>query len=238
MPAFTFGEASDVCRSCRQIEKQQQTQAAGVRPKFAVTNVFIGVNVLVLLGMALAAGSNFEQVMVSPSVRDLLRWGADYGPLTLGGQPWRVFTSMWLHIGVVHLLFNMWCLRDYGRVVEHLYGRPKYLVSYVIAGIAASCASLIVHPTGVSAGASGAIFGVVGMLVAPFRRGQLSLDAENLKKARKSLVTFIGYNLLIGFIVPMIDNAAHIGGLVTGVALGYGLSRRPSAQDRASAASS
>lgn len=231
LPLLTFGEVSDLCRECRTVNTAPQpptdTPAAAVaaKPRLTITHGIIAINVLVLAAMAAAARFNALATLTSPTTDQLLRWGADFGPLTFASQPWRVFTSMWLHIGVVHLFLNMWCLSVYGSIAETIYGKKTYLFAYITAGVSASLASLLVHPLGVSAGASGAIFGVVGSLIAPYRRGQLHLGPAALKKAGKSLLSFVGYNLLIGFAVPMIDNAAHIGGLLAGLALGAILTR-------------
>lgn len=231
LPLLTFGEVSDLCRECGAVEATPQSTTdtpivpAPPKPRVTVTHAIIAVNVLVLAAMAAAARSNALAILIAPSTDDLRHWGADFGPLTLGSQPWRVFTSLWLHIGVVHLLLNMWCLSVYGTIAETIYGKKTYLFLYITSGLGGSLGSLLVHPLGVSAGASGAIFGVVGALVSPYRRGRLNLDATALKKAGKSLLTFIGYNLLIGFAVPMINNAAHIGGLLAGLALGAILTR-------------
>ena len=150
----------------------------------------------------------------------LLRWGADYGPLTLDGQFWRIFTSMFVHGGLIHVAANMWCLWNFGPLAERVYGRWRFLTIYLLTGLASSVSSLAIHPTTISVGASGAIFGIVGALVFPFYRKRLQLPPQVMKSMMSSLLTFIVINLLIGSAVPVIDNAAHVGGLLAGLLLG------------------
>jgi rhomboid protease GluP len=150
----------------------------------------------------------------------LLSWGANYGPLTFDHQFWRIFTCMFVHGGVIHVGANMWCFWDFGRIAERVYGRWRFAVIYLLTGLASSIASLAIHPTTVSVGASGAIFGAVGALVFPFYRKRVILPSPVMKAMMRSLVTFIVINLLIGSAVPFIDNAAHVGGLLAGLALG------------------
>jgi rhomboid protease GluP len=150
----------------------------------------------------------------------LLAWGANFGPLTLDHQFWRIFTCMFLHGGLIHVGANMWCFWDFGRIAERVYGRGRFLVIYLLTGLASSVSSLAIHPTTVSVGASGAIFGVVGALVFPFYRKRVVLPPPVMKAMMRSLLTFIVINLLIGSAVPLIDNSAHVGGLLAGLALG------------------
>ncbi|HET9698395.1 MAG TPA: rhomboid family intramembrane serine protease, partial [Terriglobales bacterium] len=150
----------------------------------------------------------------------LIRWGADFGPLTLNGQWWRIFTSMWLHGGLIHVGANMYCFWDFGRIAERVYGRDRLSSIYLTTGLASSVASLLIHPLTVSVGASGAIFGVAGALVFPFYRKRLQLPAPVMKSMLRSLGSFILINLVIGTAIPVIDNSAHVGGLLTGLLLG------------------
>src|SRR5207249_3684590 len=107
--------------------------------------------------MILTGVSIFE-----PSIDDLLRWGADFGPSTTGGQWWRLLTSSFLHVGVVHLLANLVGLATFGPLVERLYGSAAFLALYIVGALTASLASVSWNPVILSAGASGAIFAVVG----------------------------------------------------------------------------
>jgi rhomboid protease GluP len=178
------------------------------------TIVLIALNVLVFLMMVLQGVSVFN-----PTADSVLRWGADYGPLTLHGQWWRMVVSTFLHFGLIHLLFNMFVLFSIGLFMESLAGRVPFVVLYLVCGLGGSAASLAWHPSIVSAGASGAIFGLYGALLGFLVRHRGSIPAESLASLRKGALTFIGYNLLYG-LRPGVDMAAHLGGLATGFMLG------------------
>jgi membrane associated rhomboid family serine protease len=180
----------------------------------AVTFALIAVNVLVFLVMVLRGVS-----FLSPTTSSVLAWGADYGPYTLGGQWWRMFTSMFIHFGIIHIFMNMFVLLSIGMFMESLSGRVSYLILYVVAGLGGGVASLAWHPTTVSAGASGAVFGLYGGLLGFLVRHRDVINPEVLKSLRKGALTFVGYNIIFG-LLPGIDMAAHVGGLVTGFLLG------------------
>jgi rhomboid protease GluP len=185
-----------------------------------MTLLLVGANVAVYLLMVLRGLS-----AVSPSQQGLLRWGADWGPLSLGSQPWRMLTSNYVHIGIFHIFFNMWCLWNLGFLAERIFGRWTYLLIYTASGIAGSLASLWWHPMVVGAGASGAIFGVAGAAIAALYLGKLPIPKEAIQRTMKSLLTFAGYNLLLGSAVRGIDNSAHVGGLLGGLICGAALSK-------------
>ncbi len=112
--------------------------------------------------------------LTTPAPAQLVHWGANWGPLTLDGQPWRALTSNYVHIGIVHILLNMWCLWDLGRLAERIFGGLTLFLIYTLCGLAGSIASLWMHPMVFGAGASGAIFGLAGALIAALY-GQASL---------------------------------------------------------------
>jgi len=118
----------------------------------------------------------------------------------------------------------MWCLWNLGRLAERIFDRWTYLLVYTASGIGGSLASLWWHPRGIGAGASGAIFGLAGALIAVLYLGKLPISKDALKPTLKSLLSFAAYNLFFG-LVPGIDNAAHLGGLAAGLGLGAVLSR-------------
>jgi membrane associated rhomboid family serine protease/Tfp pilus assembly protein PilF len=226
--SFSVGELKDKCPECQvreRIERERQLKAT--RPStwqlaqiFPVTAGLVAINVLVYIGCAAEALKTGVGSPVNFNALMLLRWGADFGPLTFDHQFWRIFTSMFVHGGLIHVGANMWCFWDFGRIAERIFGRYRFLVLYVLTGIASSVASLAVHPNTISVGASGAIFGVVGALVFPFYRKRVVLPPPVMKGMLRSLMTFIVINLLIGSAVPVIDNAAHVGGLLAGLLLG------------------
>ena len=127
---------------------------------------------------------------------------------------------MFLHGGVMHIAFNMWCLWDLGQLCESLYGRWTFAGIYFITGIAGGVGSLAWNPLGSSVGASGAIFGLAGALIASFYLGEFSLPKMAIQATLKSLVFFVGFNVLFGSMFPGIDNACHAGGLLSGLILG------------------
>lgn len=180
----------------------------------SATIVLIALNVLVFVVMVIEGVSLF-----SPRADSVLKWGADYGPLTLHGQWWRMVTSTFLHFGLIHLAFNMFVLFSIGLFMENLAGRVAFVVLYLVCGLGGSAASLAWHPSIVSAGASGAIFGLYGALLGFLVVHRGSIPGESLASLRKGALTFIGYNLIYG-LRPGVDMAAHIGGLATGFVLG------------------
>jgi rhomboid protease GluP len=182
--------------------------------------IIVGMNVAVYLGMVLSGVSPVE-----PTVPQLLKWGANYGPFTLQGQAWRLLTANYVHIGIIHIALNMWCLWNLGFLAERIFGRWTYFLAYTVCGIAGSLASVWWHPNTVGAGASGAIFGIAGALIAALYLGKLPIPKEALRGTMKSLLTFAAYNLFFGGVVAGIDNSAHIGGLVAGLALGAALAK-------------
>jgi rhomboid protease GluP len=154
----------------------------------------------------------------------LVHWGTNFGPLTLNGEWWRLFTSMFLHFGLIHLAFNMWALWSLGLLTERLFGSAYFLVLYIFAGICGSLLSLYWHPNLNSAGASGAIFGVLGGLLAFVLNPKTRVPASIAAAQRNTALIFIAYNLFNG-LQAGIDNAAHIGGLLGGFAMGWALAR-------------
>jgi rhomboid protease GluP len=153
-------------------------------------------------------------------LRELVQWGANVGALTFSGEWWRLITNVFVHGGLIHIAFNMWCLWNLGQLCESLYGRWTYAAIYLICGLGASLASAAWHPYVPSVGASGAIFGLAGALIAAFKLGEFSVPRSALSGTLRSLGAFVVYNLIFGFILPGVDNTAHIGGLVTGLIVG------------------
>src|SRR6202011_2677222 len=100
---------------------------------------------------------------LSPTTADLIKWGADYGPRTTAGEWWRLGSSMFLHLGIIHIAFNMVVLWDIGRFTERLLGNAGFLIVYVLSGLFGSLASVLINPHIPSAGASGAVFGLYGV---------------------------------------------------------------------------
>ena len=202
---------------------QRVEPAPWMRPQSSsmpVTQGIFGINVAVFVAMSLAVGVT---VLGDPAWMQLsVRLGANYGPYTIGGQWWRLLTCVFIHGGLLHIAFNMWCLWNLGRLAESVYGHWTFGAVYLIAGLGASLGSLIWHASHPvpSVGASGAIFGIAGALIASFYLGEFSLPRAAISGMLRSVVTFVGYNLVFGAIAASVDNAAHVGGLLMGLLLG------------------
>lgn len=193
---------------------------AAITPELFVAKIIVGLNVAVFLAMLVSGVSPLE-----PTIDSLIRWGADFGPKTVtGGEWWRLVTSMFLHIGVIHIAFNMFVLWQIGPFVERLLGNAGFVVAYFVAGIAGSLVSVAWNPYIVSAGASGAIFGLYGALLGFMCIRRDSIPTEVLSPLTKNALIFIGYNAVYGFMRTGTDVAAHLGGLAAGFVCGLCLS--------------
>lgn len=188
---------------------------SGGRALHSATAALVAVNLLIFL---LMAASGHHLLRFNGGL--VLGWGGNYGPLTMGGQWWRLISSMFVHIGLMHLLINMWCLYELGLMTESIWGRWSMLLAYGLTGIAAGIASLARNPTIISAGASGAIFGLAGVLIATLLLGKLLVPRRELWIGLASLLAFSAYNLTYGFLKGGIDNGAHLGGLIFGLLIG------------------
>ena len=147
--------------------------------------------------------------------------GACYTPAILDGEYWRLMTSVFLHFGAVHLIFNMVCLMGMGDMLETLAGPVRYLAIFLLGGIGGNLVSLAwdlkTGRYGVSAGASGAVFAVIGALFVIFLRHRQEAGAERVRRMSMMVVLMV----IEGFTQPGTDNAAHIGGLLTGMLLAF-----------------
>lgn len=182
------------------------------KENFFITPIIMNLNILIFLILVFSGLG-----VISFKAVDLIHWGANYRPLTSNGQWWRLIASIFLHGGLIHLIANMIGLLFVGIFLEPLLGKIRYAAIYLITGIIASCVSLWWHTTGVSVGASGAIFGLYGFFLALLL---LKVFPPQMSKVfLLSTLLFIGYNLLMG-LFGGIDNAAHIGGLVSGFIIG------------------
>jgi rhomboid protease GluP len=179
------------------------------RPR--VTYVLIAINVVVFVIETLAGGSQSSRV--------LIQLGANVGPLVTTGEYWRLFTANFLHIGLLHIAFNMYALYIVGTEVEMFYGPWRFLVIYMLSALAGSIASYA-FTYGISAGASTAIFGLIGTLVAFFIRNRDVFGA--LSRSRlTNLIVVIAINVFYGLSVSVIDNWGHVGGFIGGFILGW-----------------
>jgi rhomboid protease GluP len=191
-----------------------------VGEKQPITTTLVGMNVAVYLAMVLTGAPR-----LTFPIPLLLKWGANWGPLSLGSEPWRMLASNYVHGGIIHIALNMWCLWNLGYLAERIFDPWTYVLTYTFCGLAGSLSSLWWHPMAVGVGASGAIFGLAGALIAALYLGHLPISKEAIQGTLKSLLMFAGYNLFFGAAVPGIDNSAHIGGLVAGLAIGAVLAK-------------
>src|SRR5690242_13723256 len=228
------GSQAAVCPDCMAILSRNSTSATtepapplplqrtSTVQQFPLTTAIVGLNVAVFLLMAARGISPLE-----PTVTQLQHWGANWGPLSLSTEPWRILVSNYLHGGLFHIGLNMWCLWNLGRLAERIFDRWTYFLAYTACGLAGSLNSLWWHPLVTGVGASGAIFGLAGALIAVLYLGRFKAPPQALRPTLRSLVTFAGYNLLFGAVGRGIDNSAHIGGLVCGLLVGAALARVP-----------
>jgi rhomboid protease GluP len=184
---------------------------------YYVTPILILLNIIVY-GLMLLSGGDF----MNPDGDSLTRWGANFRPLTLDGEYWRLITACFVHIGLVHLLLNLYALVFVGLLLEPILGRARFLLAYLVTGVCGSVASVWWHEYIISAGASGAIFGLYGVFLTLLL--SKSINHSIRKTMFSSILIFISYNLLNGFKLGSgVDNAAHLGGLVSGILVGFAL---------------
>ncbi len=193
------------------------------------TYVLLGINCAVFLGMVLTGVS-----AIAPQPEQLLHWGADYGAYVLVlGEWWRLVTAMFVHVGFLHLATNMWCLWNLGLLGEPLLGASGLVAAYLLTGFAGNLLSIATHPglqdggAGgvVGAGASGAIFGLAGVLIILLNSKYLPLPLPERKALRRSVIWFAVLNFVLAAGIDVshfslrIDNSAHLGGFLTGLLL-------------------
>ena len=212
---------ASVGQHCPECVAEARKSAPRVRTAMAVnapvTRAIIGVTVAVYV---------FELVLGDSFVN---RFTA-FGPAIADGEVYRLLTSVFLHLpfrgglfALMHIFFNMYILSIYGAQVEQVFGSVRYLFLYLATGFFASASSYAFNDCANGLGASGAVFGVVGVLLVYLYNRRSATFADPYLR---SLGVFVALNLALGFMVPRIDNIAHLGGLVGGIALGAGFDRK------------
>lgn len=179
------------------------------------TPIIVYLNIVIFLVMVLCGVHPLE-----PSVESLIQWGGNLRAITLDGQYWRLFTNVFLHGGLIHLLLNMYALLYVGGLLEKKFGKNRFLLVYIVTGVFASIASISYNTNIVSIGASGAIFGIYGLFLSLLFSKNFSIPEDSRQNLLSSIVIFIIYNLYYGLTKEGIDNAAHIGGLTSGFIIG------------------
>jgi rhomboid protease GluP len=211
---------SDPVSAPADVERNFAQRLSAVTPHTYVTPLIIAANIIVFAVMVALGIQVF-----GGRADEYLRFGANFAPLTTGGAWWRLFTCTFIHFGIVHLAFNMWALWDSGRLTERLFGSGWFAALYVFAGLCGSSASMFWNQEVISGGASGAVFGIFGALLAYMTVERGSIPPATLNRLRVSTSTFVVYSLFYGFIQSGIDNAAHLGGLAGGFVMGLLLAR-------------
>lgn len=184
------------------------------------TMIFIGVNVGVFVLMCLAGG--FAVTSVNPEV--LRGFGAKQNNLIAEQHEyWRLITAIFIHIGIIHLLLNNYALWIIGQEIERIYGSARFVVLYLVTGVIGSVGSFVFNPQATSAGASGAIFGLFGVMATFAFKYRREIPQTLSREIRRRVLPVIAINLVFGFSVRIVDNAAHVGGLLAGIALALGV---------------
>ncbi len=215
LPAAQTSGFGEEWRELREFNRCLRAQGA---PR--VTQVLVAVNFVVFIAMAIAM-----RRVDGFGLQELARWGANNGPLTVGGQWWRLLSAAFLHLSPLHLLINMWVFWNVGRFTERLFGRWTFLTLYLAAAVLASLSSIAWNPVLVSVGASGAIFGVFGAFLAFLTKRQTRVPLRVIRAYWLSTLAFVLFSLISGALQVGIDNAAHVGGLISGFCLGWALAR-------------
>ena len=206
------------------LDTEKRRQFIGVMTSLPVrptmTALIMMANIAVFAVMV-ASGMDF----MNPDAQTLLAWGADFGPRTMNGQWWRMFSCTFLHFGIVHLGMNMFVLCGLGRMTERFVGSVGLAIAYMVSGVAGSIVSLTWNPYDISAGASGAVFGTAGTLLGFVVLRRDTMPEEVRGQLLKSMAKFLILNSVIGISVAHIDMAAHLGGFFGGVICGLSLSQ-------------
>jgi len=188
--------------------------------EFPLTYSIIAINVVIYIISSLLSHNISDMDM-----EVLANMGALFGPyVAFKWEWWRLFTSMFLHAGMTHILMNMFSLYLIGRGVEIYFEKKAYISIYIFSGLLGSIASLYMHPETLGVGASGAIFGTFGALAGFFlaHKGEI---ASQSKAFMKDFAIVLGINLVLGFSISSIDVSAHIGGLIVGFIGGFIISK-------------
>lgn len=192
-----------------------------------LTYMLITINVLVYLIVGFVSFYYYKGSIIEIDNRALVMLGAMVNILVEEGQYYRLFTCAFLHSSIIHLALNMYALNSLGSILEKILSKGKLLTIYIVSAILASYGSYLstrsVYKVSISVGASGAIFGLLGaLLVIAF------LNRKVIGKALlKSVTEVVIVNIIIGFLIPNIDNVAHVSGLIVGIIITYIILRYP-----------
>ena len=174
---------------------------------FTVTNAIIIINIIIFIISAI-----LSRDLLNINIYVLVALGAKFNYFINQGEYYRLFTCMFLHGGLMHIVFNMYALKSIGHLTENIYGKLKFSIIYIISGIIGSYFSYKLSD-GIAVGASGAIFGLLGAALVFAYNEKHRIGKEFLVEILK----VIGINIFIGLTLPNIDNYAHLGGLLAGI---------------------
>ncbi len=211
LPVDEEGHAPVLCDRCagHASSRARRGLNTGTLRDFPATTLLMGINIAVFVAMLL------------PGV-DLGGLLANIGPLTLGGEYWRLVTAGFVHAGFLHIAFNMWCLWSLGRLSERLFGHWQTAAIYLLTGVGGSLLSIAYDPGRSEVGASGAIFGIAGAALAGLKFGHLSISSWERRSIITSVVIFAAFNFYLGTFGNT-DNMCHLGGFVSGLLVGLPL---------------
>ncbi|MGZ4859561.1 MAG: rhomboid family intramembrane serine protease [Candidatus Angelobacter sp.] len=221
LPVNEEGVAPVLCDRCAGVAtgRARKTMSTGTLRDFPATTALLAINITVFVGMV-ATGAGFMNF----DPRAALRWGGNYGPLTLSGEYWRLITAGFVHGGLFHVAVNMWCLFSLGQLSERLFGKLQTFFIYLLTGVGGALLSIAHDPRHMEVGASGAVFGIAGALLAGVKFGNLAISAGEKRAVTSSMIFFVGLNFLLGSGISAlgsnIDNMCHLGGFVTGLLVG------------------
>ena len=212
------GVAPVLCDRCAGVAtgRARRSMSIGGLGRYPVTVGLFAINVIVFV---------LQQV---PGL-NVTYWGANIGPLTLTGEYWRLFTAGFLHGGIFHIAVNMWCLWSLGRLSERLFGKWQTFAIYMLTGVGGALLSIASNPNHAELGASGAIFGIVGAVMAGVKFGDLNISAGEKRAIFSSVVSFAVLNFVLGFsnfgssVFGRVDNMCHLGGFISGLLVGLPL---------------
>jgi membrane associated rhomboid family serine protease/Flp pilus assembly protein TadD len=189
------------------------SQILSVVPRLRPPTVTVAllVAMCVVFAMATIAGGSSDLAV-------LVAFGANFGPLVTAGDTWRLVASIFLHAGALHLVLNAWALFVLGRNLEAFYGPWRFLAIFLLSGLAGAAASAWISQA-ISVGASGGIFGLLGASIVFAFRWRATLPRRVVRTMGTALLPWVALNVVLGFLIPRIDIAAHLGGLVAGAVL-------------------
>jgi membrane associated rhomboid family serine protease len=206
------GVAPVLCDRCAGVAtgRARRAMAMGGLGTYPATAVLMAISIIAYI-VDFVPGINLKSL------------GANTGPLTLSGEYWRFFTAGFLHANIFHIGFNMWCLWSLGRLSERLFGKWQTFAIYMVTGVGGALLSIAYDHQRSELGASGAIFGLVGAVLAGVKFGNLSISAGEKRAIFSSVVFFAIFNFMFGM-YGNTDNMCHLGGFVTGLLVGLPLS--------------